>query len=58
MTIIKTRRFNKRDNHIDVRFHFINEKVTTIEYFCSEEMIVDKVIRNTKISKYKELLVK
>lgn len=65
MTIIKNCQFNRRSKHIDVRFHFINEKVKEgllkIDYLCTEEMIADtltKPLNNSKFLKHKNALVK
>lgn len=63
MKIIRNGQFNRRSKHIDVRFHFINEKVKggliKIEYQCSENMTADiltKVLNNNKFLKHKILL--
>lgn len=65
MTLIKNGQFNRRSKHIDVRFHFINEKVKEglikIEYLATEEMIADiltKPLNNIKFLKHKTSLVK
>lgn len=65
MSIIKNGQFNKRSKHIDVRFHFINEKIkeglVKIQYLCSENMIADiftKALNNIKFLKHKKMLVK
>lgn len=45
ITIIKNGQFNRRSKHIDVRFHFINEKVhegtVTLKYCATERQVAD-----------------
>ncbi|KAK9879752.1 hypothetical protein WA026_006815 [Henosepilachna vigintioctopunctata] len=64
ISIIKNVQFNRRSKHIDVRFHFIHEKVNegliTVKYLCTEDNIADiftKALNSVKFSKHKNELV-
>ena len=64
ISIIKNAQFNRRSKHIDVRFHFIHEKVKdgliTIKYLCTENNIADiftKALNTVKFLKHKNLLL-
>mgnify|MGYP005981043023 FL=1 len=61
ISIVKTGQFNRRSKHIDVRFHFINEKVRegiiNIKYCSTEKQIADiftKPLGNIKFENLKE----
>lgn len=63
ITLIKTGQLNKRSKHIDVRYHFISEKVQDefikIQYKSSEEQVADiltKPLEKTKFNKHKNVL--
>lgn len=62
--IIKNGQFNRRSKHIDVRYHFISEKVNDgiikIKYCATEEQIADiftKPLGKCKFKKHKNCLV-
>lgn len=64
ITLIKNGQFNRRSKHIDVRFHFINEKVRerliNIKYCPTENQVADiltKPLGNVKFKKFKEELL-
>lgn len=64
IAIIKNGQFNKRSKHIDVRYHFIHEKIREnliqVGYLCSEKMIADiftKPLCKIKFLKHKNQLV-
>lgn len=64
ISIIKNAQFNRRSKHIDVRFHFIHEKVNegliNVKYLCTEENIADiftKALNSVKFMKHKNELV-
>ena len=65
LSIIKNGQFNKRSKHIDVRFHFINEKVREgliqVKYLCSENNVADiftKALNAVKFQKHKNVMIK
>lgn len=62
--LIKTEIFNRRSKHIDVRFHFISEKVKenniNIVYCNTSEQIADiftKPLGVIKFKKFRDMLV-
>lgn len=64
ITLIKNGQFNRRSKHIDVRFHFINEKVheglININYCATENQIADiftKPLGNVKFQKFRGQLM-
>lgn len=64
IAIIKNGQFNKRSKHIDVRYHFIHEKIREnlfkIDYLSTENMIADiftKPSNKIKFLKHKNELV-
>lgn len=65
ISLIKNGQFNKRSKHIDVRYHFINERVSegvvNLNYCKTGDQIADiftKPLNVTKFEKFKNVLVK
>lgn len=62
--LIKTGNFNRRSKHIDVRFHFISEKVKensiNIKYCNTSDQIADiftKPLGAIKFKRFRDILI-
>lgn len=56
ITLMRTGQFNKRSKHIDVRYHFINEKIEDgqieVEYCATEDQVADIFTKPLNANKF------
>lgn len=59
LTMIKNGQINRRSKHIDVRYHFIHEKISEgliqIDYCCSQDNCADILTKPLELNKFNKI---